>query len=500
LKLSNLERKLSEIDNLLAEHHLQKIITGFYNGELLERKRSEILLEALHYLKGKSRVEIKGEKIHYWLREAIISQIENSNSVMTLRKEIEEKVLQYWSKQRLGYMERQKILENSDSRKARKEAWCTVLPLAKLLSGSFTALVKRRNEEAQRWGFADYAELILNLNKLQKKGIVHLCRRLLGKTRDEYFSHLGEITRNLGLPSIAPWDIFYLSSFSNNLTLDIEIDLEPNDFLNLLFQKLGWQWQKMPIEIRYYEIPYGGLCFNFISKRKSIILLNRQRKPDLITYITLAHEMAHAIQNALVRKSVSYIDIIGEPSFIKEGTAEFIGYLVLDKGILEGLYRVNIEQQFLRNVYKHFMQRRKAWLRRQAVDAIFEINLYQFGPEEAESMYDTLTRKYLRIDKGSRNTWLTDIIFCSHPIYLYNYILAEDLKVGIEQRLWKMGIPFLSPQAGKFLQSNFFSTSGEVPWIQKVKNIWSSGYLKQMSLSFACKSFCDILKMKINER
>jgi len=492
LKLIDFERNLAEIDKRLAEYHFQKIMIGTYKGEFLERMRAKILLEVLYYLKDRSQVEIKEEKFHYWLREAIISQIENSDSVMKLRKEMEENVLQYWSKQTIGYAERQEILEKSSSRKARKEVWSSILPLVKLLSGPFTELVKRRNKEAQRWGFGDYAELILNLNKLQKKGVVNLCLQLLGRTNNEYFRNLNEMRRKINLPDIAPWDIEYLFSFSNNLTANITVDLEPSSFLNLFFQKLGWRLQKMPIEIKYHKIPYGGLCFNFIFDRKSIILLNPQRAPDLNTYIILAHEIAHALQNVLVKKSVSYIDIISEPSFIKEGTAEFIGYLVLDKDILCSLHSSNIKEQILRTIYRYFAQKRRVWLRRQAVDAIFEINLYQFGPERAENMYNTIARKYLGIDKSSHSTWLADIIFCSHPIYLYNYILAEDLKAKIERKLQKMGIPFLSQRTGKWLQSHFFSTSGEVPWIQKVKGIWSSRYLKRIILSSSYESFSKI--------
>lgn len=474
--LNELGKTLENIDYKIAKSLLKQMIGANYEGKGLEEKREQIFINALKYLKCKDIEEFNSNELLAWLKAALISKVEQNNNIILLKNEIRDLYFEFWRGVDVSLEERDRILKEEKDREKRKEVWEIILPLVDELRPYFKQLIKERNRMARRIGYNNYSALIFNVNNLCGDSVIELGNNFLDKTNDRYFKEVNRVCKELGIHNLALWDIDYITSYISTINMDKSKTALKNlkDITTRFFDKFGIMYKECPIQLIYADIPYGGLCFNLKPRLSSVILVHPESTFDF--YGILFHEITHALQNCYIGKDISYIEARNEADFIKEGTAELIRYFILEDEILSDIFQ--IDKTKVENIIKSLSKKHFLWLRRQAVDAISESILYMKGFDTALGEYNNLAKNIMGIEEGIQNIWISDPIFCTHPMYLYNYILAEYVRKGIKNYI-KKNFNGLS-QTGNFLKNTFFRYSGSKPWWKKVEHIWENKFLENI--------------------
>jgi len=319
-------------------------------------------------------------------------------------------------------------------------------------------------------GFANGAAAGLAQSSLQPRLVLRDLEAFEAATRPAYLAILARVKGDLGVSRVEAWDIdYWLHRQEQSAGTDAWPKERGLERLRDLMRGLGFAVDSLPIDVKVWDVPTGGITFFVRPPYEARLLTNPFTGSNF--YETLFHEYGHALNATLMRKDLSPIFLRGDETPLGEGLAETLGHFAYDRHWLvraagvspaqgEGLERVGKMQLLL-------------WLRRSiALQAYTEISLYLDRGANPDSLYAAAYRRFVGVELppgdyiGSRDFFATGPLYAQS--YLYANMIATQLREAMREQL---GVDDLTrePRVGAWLTERFFAAGASVAWPEKVR-------------------------------
>jgi oligoendopeptidase F len=258
------------------------------------------------------------------------NQVNRHPDVYRLRNEIEKELLSFQpvvAGAQVSRSRAREMLRKEDDRRLRREAYLAELPLARRVRERVLKLVRLRRDLARELGAKNYPDLVLTLQD-SDIGDMHLLFDLLEEQTSMHFdNYLQHLTAETSLDEIAPWDVSYL--FEKKRLSDKSFPKEGiMPAVREIFGGMGFNIDDLGIDVRFHDIPFGGLCFGIRVPDDVRILANPQNGHSY--YLTLFHEFGHAVYSKLIEQK-HYAAKHDTSSCFTEGIAVFFSQFAEDR-------------------------------------------------------------------------------------------------------------------------------------------------------------------------
>jgi peptidyl-dipeptidase A len=324
--------------------------------------------------------------------------------------------------------------------------------------------MKLRRDLAREIGAENYPDLVFALqdNDLEDtKGLFDVLEQQTGIQFGNYLLHLAGES---GIDEVRPWDIGYLfdrkrlpdGAFPKSGILPAVKDV---------FGGMGFDLDGLGIDVKFRDIPFGGLCFGIRIPEDVRILANPRNGHAY--YITLFHEFGHAIYDKLVEQEHFALKRDSSSCFT-EGIAVLMSRFAEDREFLldrKGLGNKKVDDYLNRRAYSRMLR-----IRRLMAGALLEYHIYEDPDQDIEALSAQLTYKFLLLKSEPSELWAANPFNISHPVYLQNYVLAEMIAEQIYDYLsHHYATLYGNRVVAKFMIKNFFAQGGSVPWRDKIE-------------------------------
>jgi hypothetical protein len=165
---------------------------------------------------------------------------------------------------------------------------------------------------------------------------------------------------------------------------------------------LGFAVDCLPIDVKVWDVPTGGITFPVRPPFEARLLTNPFTGSDF--YETLFHEYGHAVNAVLTRADLPPSFLRGDETPLSEGTAETLGHFAYDRHWLErAAHQPADRAAALERVGKMQLL---LWLRRTiALNASVEITHYLRPRADSTRCTRRADRRFVGVElpPGSRN-------------------------------------------------------------------------------------------------
>ncbi len=405
-------------------------------------------------------------------RSFLEAEVSKSPAIYELRNQINEKLLTYQptlGNQKLSRSDIMDILRSSPDRERRRAVYEQAQrPLAEQLEPLVRELMRRRNSEAQRLGYATYADLHLGLIQLNRTELFKLFDELEKLTEATYRNFLEESRQEAGVDKLEVWDLSFMADRRAHLPPYL---FPHTQILPQVFQFLrlfGLVPEKLPIQVQVQDIPFGGLCFTLRVPDDIRILSNP--KDGYLYYRTMFHEFGHGLHAAFNRQP-SYM-LKREWGPFNEGMAETLAYFTQQTEWLmavSNLPRPEVERYRRDNVARRVLRFRSLM-----AQARFEIEAYSNLDGDLARLNAEIEARYLLTPLNLTPRWAASSFPTTHPIYRQNYILAEMMAAQthatLRQRFgsfWQLNSATRAALFA-FLTENYYAPGAQIEWPEKI--------------------------------
>jgi len=446
-------------DNSADMNEIESRISAIYLDPANFEKLAEIAKTPLN---TNSRIAVS--HLRRWFT---LGQVSRHPDVYKLRNEIEKEILSFRPTvggTAVSRTEAREILRKEEHSRLRKEAYFCELPLARAIRGQVLELARLRRDLARDIGASNYPDFALSLQDNNVKEMRRLFEFLEEQTGVQFGNYLMHLGAEAGLDEIMPWDVQFL--FEKKRLPDAAFSKEGiMPAVNEVFGGMGFGIEKLGIDIKYRDIPFGGLCFGIRVPDDVRILANPQNGHNF--YGIIFHEFGHAVYSKLVEQS--HYALKGDVSnCFTEGMAVFFSRFVEDREWLlkrPGLTREMVDDYADRLTYNRIFRLRGLMSR-----ALLEYHIYEDTEQDIEALWAQLNYKFLMTRSEPSEIWAASPFNVSHPVYLHNYVLAEMIAQQIYDYLNHHYATLLGNRVvSKFMIRNFFAPGGSVSWRDKVK-------------------------------
>ncbi|HEX5386771.1 MAG TPA: hypothetical protein VFW66_08745 [Gemmatimonadales bacterium] len=319
-------------------------------------------------------------------------------------------------------------------------------------------------------GFANGAEAGLNNSSLEPVQVMHDLEAFEQATRPGYLAILDRVKQDLAINRVEPWDIDYWLHRQEAAAGD---RAWPKDSglarLHDLMHAMGFAVDSLPIDIKVWDVPTGGITFPIRPPLEARLLTNPF--PGSQFYETLFHEYGHALNFTLMRHDLPAAFFRGDETPLGEGLAETLGHFAYDHHWLARAGGVSTaDAARLEAVGKMQLL---LWLRRTiALNASAEITHYLHPAEDLDSLYAATYRRYVGVELPAGDYFATRDMFATGPLYFQSYLYANMIAAQLREAMRaQFGVEDLTrePRVAKWLTEKFFAQGAAVPWPEKIR-------------------------------
>ncbi len=396
-----------------------------------------------------------------------INQVNRHPDAYKLRNEIEQELLSFRpvvGGLTVSRSEAREILQKEEHSRLRKEAYYCELPLARKIRTRVLQLIKLRRDLARELGAGNYPDLALALQDNDVVDIRLLFALLEEQTADKFRNYLLHLSAEASLDEIMPWDISYL--FEKKRLPDRAFPKEGiMPAVKDTFGETGFDIDALGIDVKFRDIPFGGLCFGVRIPDDVRILANPRNGHDY--YLTLFHEFGHAVYDKLIAQK--HYALKGDSSScFTEGIAVFFSRFVEDREWLTR--RAGLTEEQANDYLSRLPYWRMLRLRRTICSALLEYHIYEDPDQDIEALSVQLSHKFMIVKPEPSELWAANPFNVSHPVYRQNYVLAEMIAQQIHDYLSHLYATLLGNRVvSKFMTKNFFAPGGRVSWRDKIR-------------------------------
>ncbi|MCK4329146.1 hypothetical protein KAX02_04830 [candidate division WOR-3 bacterium] len=357
------------------------------------------------------------------------------------------------------------VMRKDEDRDVRREAYLCDNPLGELLEDEGRKLFSIRNNLAKELGFENYPQCILSLLGIPLDRLLSIFEEIRENTEKQYKNFLISARQELSVKEIMPWDISFMLQRMTSLPDKYFPRNNIIPSLKKTVEGFGLNFDLLKINIRFADIPYGGLCFGIKIPDDMRILLNP--KDGHVWYGATYHEFGHAIHGASIKQD-SFLLRQCEGAF-SEGMADIWG-------VIPSLPEWLKSHTTLRHAeIKNFMESRITNLIQGMRNIImwsnFEIEVYKNPESDLNELWNRMFKKYLLIEANGKS-WASNYFVLTYPMYSHSYVISGLIKEQLYTSLRKkFGMILGNPDVINYITKNLYSDGCLTPWFEKIEKI-----------------------------
>jgi peptidyl-dipeptidase A len=360
------------------------------------------------------------------------------------------------------------IVDTAGDRELRRGAFIATTQRTPVIGASVLRAMALTDSIGRQEGFANGADAGLVLSSLNRAQVLHDLDAFERATRPAYLAMLGRIRNDLHITRVEPWDIDYWLTLQERGVADAYPQDQGLTRLHDLFKALGFHSDSLPIDVRVWDVPTGGITFPVRPPFEARLLTNPFTGSDF--YETLFHEYGHALNAVLMRPDLSPIFLSGDETPMSEGTAETVGHFAYDRhwlaraanltpGKAAALETVGKEQLLL-------------WLRRSiCLNAWIELNAYSDLHADLERLTRESYQRFVGVELPPGQYFGNRDMFATGPLYFQSYLyanmIATQFRAAMREQFHTSDLS-QDPRVATWLTTNIYADGGRVPWPAKV--------------------------------
>jgi len=384
----------------------------------------------------------------------------------------------------------EEVLRSSRNREERKAYWLASKQVGAALAPDVVALVKLRNQAAQKLGFRDFFALQLALNEQDEAWLFNLFDELDRLTAEAFRQLKARIDQvqgqRLGVKpeELMPWDYTdrFFQEAPNLSDLDLDAPLKDKDLVALVasfYQGIGLDPQPILARSDLFERPGKNphaFCTDIDRQGDVRVLANV--KPNQYWLDTMLHELGHGVYSYYVDRSLPYFLRADAHIFVTEGVAMLFGRLAQNARfyLAMGLIAEDQLPAFEKAMADKLRAQALIFSRWCQVMLRFEKSLYQNPDQDLDALWWSLVERYQGLKRPAeapKGAWASKIHIVSAPVYYHNYCLgdlyASQLHAAIVRELYPRADPanvvyVANPEVGEFFKKRVFGPGASLPW------------------------------------
>ncbi|MFN3413877.1 MAG: M2 family metallopeptidase, partial [Thermoanaerobaculum sp.] len=336
----------------------------------------------------------------------------------------------------------EEVLRSSRNREERKAYWLASKQVGAALAPDVVALVRLRNQAAQKLGFKDFFALQLALNEQDEAWLFNLFDDLDRLTAEAFRELKGQIdqvqSQRLGVKpeELMPWDYTdrFFQEAPNLSDLDLDAPLKGKDIVALVasfYQGIGLDPQPILARSDLFERPgKNPHAFSTDIDRQGDVRVLANVKPNQYWLDTMLHELGHSVYSYYVDRSLPYFLRADAHIFATEGVAMLFGRLAqngsfyLAMGLIGEAQLPAFEKAMAHKLRAHAL----IFSRWCQVMLRFEKSLYQNPDQDLDALWWSLVERYQGLKRPAeapKGAWASKIHIVSAPVYYHNYCLGD---------------------------------------------------------------------------
>jgi hypothetical protein len=362
------------------------------------------------------------------------------------------------------------LIDSSADRSLREDAFRARPQVAAHTETPIVRALSLIDSIGRQQGFANGAASGLANSSLEPRQVLQDLDTFEQATRPAYLAILAQVKADLRIDRVEPWDIDYWLHQQEKLAGSNAWPKEKGlERLRDLMRGIGFAVDSLPIDIKIWDVPTGGITFPVRPPFEARLLSNPFDGSQF--YSVLFHEYGHAVNFTLMRPDLPVVFFRGDETPLGEGLAETLGYYATDRHWLERaagvsaadadrLERVGVMQQLL-------------WLRRTiALNAYAEISQYLNRRANLDSLYAATYHRYIGVDLPPGHWFATRDMFATGPLYFQSYLYANMIAAQLREAMRReFGVEDLTaePRVAGWLTTHFYASGASVPWPEKIR-------------------------------
>jgi len=386
------------------------------------------------------------------------------------------------------------ILKNEGKSALRRDAWRASKQVGAVVAEDLIALVKLRNEAAQKLGFKNYHAMSLTTSEQNEKELDAIFNELYQLSNGPFARLKSELDEELArrykvkVEELQPWH--YHDPFFQESPVLQAVDLDKyytghdvKQLATVFFAGIDLPVESILMRSDLYEKegknPHA-FCTDIDREGDVRILCNLQNSERWME--TMLHELGHGVYDKYQDQHLPYLLRQPAHTFTTEAIAMFFGRLSRNPGWMQGMLGLDdAARAELESVGNRYAQLKQLIFARWAMVMYhFEKELYANPDQDLNALWWSLVEKYQSLKKPADRhepDWAAKIHFAIAPCYYHNYLLGELLASQLyahigtrnEVEAGSAGRGFVEEkQVGAYLRQQVFAAGARYPWNEMI--------------------------------
>ena len=371
--------------------------------------------------------------------------------------------------QRYTHTQINQLVDTTHDRARRRAAFLAQPQIAASIGDLVRRGMRLNDSIGRQEGFASGADAGLFQSSLAREEVVRDLDAFERATRPAYLAMLDQVRRDLAIDRVEPWDIDFWLNEQEKAVANAYPKSQGLTRLRALFTAMGFRADSLPIDVRVWDVPTGGITFPIRPPFEARLLTNPLTGSNF--YETLFHEYGHALNAVLLNKDLSPILLNIDETPLSEGTAEAVGHFAYDPDWLVRAAHVTPRQAAaLSRVGKLQLL---LWLRRSiCLNAWVEINAYANLGADANAAYHEAYQRFIGVELPAGDYFGARDMYVTGPLYLQSYLYANMVATQLRAAMRAdFGVEDLTrePRVASWLTSKIYADGMRVPWKDKIQ-------------------------------
>jgi hypothetical protein len=455
-----------------GETHHYAAPFGRFSNDLLSRRDYAAIIDRWH---GRVKDSTLARRLALHHRDFLLARVDPALPIrlVNLQTSIQDTVGQFRYEVRGARLTRtaiQAVLDTSPDRALREAAFRARTQIGAHVRTPILRAIAIYDTMGRQQGFANGAAAGLNNSSLEPRQVLGDLAAFEQATRPAYAAMLARAQRDLGVDQLEPWDVDYWLHLQETTGGTEAWPKEPGlARLRDLMRALGFAYDSLPIDVKVWDVPTGGITFPVRPAFEARLLTNPFAGSSF--YSTLFHEYGHALNFTLMRPDLPARFFQGDETPLGEGLAETLGHFAYDRRWLERAAALpEGRAASLEGVGKLSLL---LWLRRSiAINAYVEIAQYLDRTADRDSLYAASYRRFVGVALPPGDYFSTRETFATGPLYFQSYLYANMIAAQLREAMRaEFGVEDLTnePRVARWLTDRFFASGAAVPWPEKVR-------------------------------
>jgi peptidyl-dipeptidase A len=380
------------------------------------------------------------------------------------------------------------VLRAADDAELRREAWEAGKEIGSQVEADVLRLVRLRNQEAQRLGFANYYAMALTLQEQDQDALFGLLDSLKEQTDPLWQTYKAKLDEELAakfgvaVANLRPWhyaDPFFQEAPPDEANLDGFYKGKNLEALTVsLFDAMG-------LDVR--DILGRSDLYEREGKNQHAFCLHVGRFDDVRVLCnltdsewwmgTLLHEFGHAVYDKYLGNDLPFFLREVAHTLTTEAIAMFFGRLSRNAAFLQQY--VGVGEEEAQAVAATAAEGGRAALliltRWVLVMTHFERAMYENPDQDLNRLWWELVKRFQWVNPpDSRNApdWAAKLHLALAPVYYQNYLLGEMMASQTLEYIRRQVLPpgsgdaalITSPAVGEYLNREIFAPGARLHW------------------------------------